>query len=146
MTSFFYNCKFVHFDPSLIPLPPFTGLWQPANCSLHLWALWFCFVFLYVCDLNTTYKWNHKVVLFLWFISFSKHPWGPFTFSTNDKISFLCMDICYFKINRWTYFDLKMKMPFLLKWSTENYNGCAGCVTLFSLTTAKWIIHSEISF
>ena len=64
--------------------PPHPPFWQPPVCSLYLWAC-FCFVSLF---LDSTYKWNHMVIVFLWPIPLSiilTHV------ISNDKTLFLFM-------------------------------------------------------
>ena len=51
----------------LIPITYFTSpVWQPHFCSLYLWVC-FCFVLFFhlFCFLNSTYKWNQTVFVFL---------------------------------------------------------------------------------
>ena len=52
-------------SPVLPILPPHLHLWQPCVCSLYLWVC-FCFV-TFVCFvfLDSTYKWDHTVFVFL---------------------------------------------------------------------------------
>ena len=78
-----------HFPPC--PRPLF--LWQPplGICSLYLWVwVQFCFVCLF-CILNSTYKWNHVVFVFLWLILLSIIPSRSNHVVANDNISFFLM-------------------------------------------------------
>ena len=59
---------FIYFAHSPQP-PPF---WQPPICSLYLW-IYFHIVSSF-CFLDSTYKWDHAVFLFLWLISLSIIP------------------------------------------------------------------------
>ena len=71
-------------------------LCQSSVCTLYLWIC-FCCLF---CFLNSTYKWNHAVFVFLyltyftfsiWLISLSVIPCRSIHVVTNDKISFFFM-------------------------------------------------------
>ena len=76
---------FTHF-PTLSPL------WRPPVCSLYLWIC-FCFIiFVHLaCFSDFTYKWNHMIFVFLWFISLSIIPSRSIHVVTNGKISFFLM-------------------------------------------------------
>ena len=94
VTHLFCNWKFV---PLNLPLyfthfPTPSPLWQPPVWSLYLW-IGFCFApFVHLdCFLGFTYKWNHMIFVFLWFISLSIIPSRSIYVVTNGKISFFLM-------------------------------------------------------
>ena len=69
MTYLFYNWKFVLFD-NLHPFcpPPTHHLCQPPNCFLYELVGFFVVVCWF---LDSTFKWDNTVFVFLWFISHS---------------------------------------------------------------------------
>ena len=68
---------------SLYFLITFTPcLWQPPVCSLFLWVLFF---------LDSTYKWDHMVFVFLWLTSLSIVPWKISFFFFYGWIIFRCI-------------------------------------------------------
>ena len=88
MTHLFYNWKFVPLNlPHLFHSSPHTPpLWQPPVCSLYLWVC-FCFVtFVHLfCFLDSVYKWNHTVFVFLWLISLNIIPSRSIDVVANGK-------------------------------------------------------------
>ena len=82
---FIYNRKFVPFDfLYLFCSSPTPYLWQPPMCSLYLCA-WFGFFVLF---LDSTYKWDHMVFVFIWLISLSIMPSRLVHVVANGKILF----------------------------------------------------------
>ena len=70
----FYNSHmvlpnpFTFFNPPTKPAP----FCQLSVCSLYLWV---CFYFVcLLCSLDSTYKWNHMIFVFIWLILFSIIP------------------------------------------------------------------------
>ena len=79
MTDCFYTWNFLPFDPFNLPL------WQlPVSTVLYICELSFCL-------LESTYKWNHTVFLFLWLISLSIMLSRSIHVVTNGKIPFFFM-------------------------------------------------------
>ena len=81
--------------PSAYLLP----LWQASACYLYLWV-WFCFVlFTYLFFLDSTYKLNHMVFVFLSdLLRLLKYLLGPSMLSQMAKchsFSLLCVYILY---------------------------------------------------
>ena len=93
MTCLFYNWNFVplnslhQFHPILHPFPLW---WQPVLCIYES----VCFVLFVrlLCFLDSTYKWNHTLFVFLWLISLSTILSRSLHVVTNGKISFFFND------------------------------------------------------
>ena len=64
-----------------MPIPSLAPHLRQPVCSLYLWGV-FCFV------LDSTYKWDHAVFVFLWFISLSITYSRSIHIVANGQISF----------------------------------------------------------
>ena len=74
------------------PSPP--PLWQPPVLSLLSLSFSILFVYLY-CSLDSTYKWNHMVFVFLWLTYFH---WASIHAVANGKISSFFVVTQYFTV------------------------------------------------
>ena len=72
---------------SFLPLP--LSLWQSPICSLHL-LLCFSFVICFhlFCFSDSTHKWNHMMLVFLWLIFLHIIPSGSTRVVTDGKFFF----------------------------------------------------------
>ena len=84
-----YNWNFVFLNLFyLFPSSPHSPLsWQSPVWFLYLWIFSVLFVHLF-CFLDSIYKWNHMVFVFLWLILLSIIPARSNHVVTNDKIAF----------------------------------------------------------
>ena len=60
-------------------------IWKLSVYSLYLWV---CFYFL-LCFLDSTYKWNHVIFVFLWLILLNIIPFGSIHIVANGKIFYV---------------------------------------------------------
>ena len=132
----FYNWKFVAFNP-LHLFHPFlhpSHLWQPSVCSLYLW-LCFCFVtFAHLFYfLDSTYKWNHTVFIFLCMTySFSITPSRSIHVIANGKVSFFLwlIFIIYIYINVYTHPSSSLS-------SVSGHSGCFHTLSIVNNTAVS---------
>ena len=120
MTQLF--CKW---KPVLLHLPyPFLSsprplpLWQPHVCSPYLWLSFHFALFVHLfCFLDSTYKWNITVFVFVWLISPSKIPSRSISVIANGKISIIYYGwVIFHCINK--YYLEKLYAPLC---SSEHY-------------------------
>ena len=99
-----YSWTFVLFD-SLHPFHLTPQCWllaSPNPFSVCLWAWW---VFLLLLFLDSAYKWDRTVFVFVWLISLSIMPTRSIHVVTNGNISFffmaeysstiVCVSVCF---------------------------------------------------
>ena len=72
MTRLHLKCVPLNLTHLFISFPCLLPFWQPASLSLYLW-LCFCYVCSLFCFLDSIYKWNHTVYVFLCLVYFTKH-------------------------------------------------------------------------
>ena len=71
----------LHLSCPFLKPPPF---WQRPFCFLYLC---FCFVYFLLLFLDSVYKWNHTIFVFLWLISLDI-PSGSICVAADGEISF----------------------------------------------------------
>lgn len=133
MAYWFCNWKSVPLDPlhPLCPPPNPPSFLQPPICFLYLWV-WLGFV----CCLDSTYQWNHRVFVYLLFISVTIIPLRsmsqmarshPFLWPSN--IPWCTYTISFYPfVYGWT----PGLLPYLGN-CKECCNGHRGCMYLFEL-------------
>ena len=84
VTYLLQNWKFLSRCLSPILPTPSPTLWQPSIFPLYLWVLFS----LFICFVDSTYKWNYMVFVFLWVISLSIILSRSIHVAANGKISF----------------------------------------------------------
>ena len=113
----FYNCQLVLLNPITFftQTADSSALWHPPVCSQEL-LVSFYFVNFFILFLNSPYKGNHTISVFVWFISLSVIPTRSIHAVANGKILSLF-------IAEW-YSIVYMHHSFFIHLSIDGHLGC----------------------